>query len=73
MNGQVGYLNFQFLFHSMTRANLNKSVCLVTNTTTASKYIPKRPESASIEIPPFRPKFTYLVKVPLNVNIVKQD
>ena len=30
------------LAHSMARANLNKSVWLVTNTTTASKYIPKR-------------------------------
>ena len=30
------------------------------------------PESASIKIPPFRPKFT-IVKIPLNVNIVKWD
>ena len=30
------------LSHSMARANLNKSVWLVTNTTTASKYIPRR-------------------------------
>ena len=30
------------------------------------------PESASIKIPPFRPKFT-IVKIPLNVNIVKQE
>ena len=30
------------LHHSMARANLNKSVWLVTNTTTASKYIPRR-------------------------------
>ena len=29
--------------HSMARANLNKSVWLVTNTTAASKYIPRRP------------------------------
>ena len=28
--------------HSMARANLNKNVWLVTNTTTASKYIPRR-------------------------------
>jgi len=28
--------------HSMARANLNKSVWLVTNTTKASKYIPRR-------------------------------
>ena len=33
---------------------------------------PKRPESASIEIPPFQTQI-YLVKIPLNVNIVKQD
>ena len=31
------------LSHSMARANLNKSVWLVTNTTAASKYIPRRP------------------------------
>ena len=30
------------------------------------------PESASIETPPFQTKI-YLVRVPLNVNIVKQD
>ena len=29
--------------HSMAKANLNKSVWLVTNTTAASKYIPRRP------------------------------
>ena len=28
-------------------------------------------ELASIEIPPLRPKFTYLVKGPLNVSVVK--
>ena len=32
-----------FFRHSMARANLNKSVWLVTNTTAASKYIPRRP------------------------------
>ena len=31
------------LGHSMARANLNKSVWLVTNTTAASKYMPRRP------------------------------
>ena len=30
------------MYHSMARANLNKSEELVTNTTAASKYIPKR-------------------------------
>ena len=46
--------------HSMATANLNKSEELVTNTTIASKYIPmvRGPESVSIKIPPFRPKFT---------------
>jgi hypothetical protein len=29
--------------HSMATANFNKSVWLVTNTTAASKYIPRRP------------------------------
>ena len=32
----------EVFLHSMARANLNKSVWLVTNATTASKYIPKR-------------------------------
>ena len=36
------YISLQGLSHSMARANLKKSVWLVTNTTTASKYIPKR-------------------------------
>ena len=36
-----------------------------------SKY-PRGPESVSIEIPPFQTQI-YLVKVPLNVKIVKQD
>ena len=31
-----------FAIHSMARANLKKSVWLVTNTTAASKYIPRR-------------------------------
>ena len=44
--------------HSMTRANLNKSVWLVTNTTTASKYIPKRTRIWINWNPPFRSKFT---------------
>ena len=38
----------------MARANLNKSEKLVTNTTDASKYIIRGPESASIEILSFR-------------------
>ena len=48
--------------HSMARANLNKSKNLVTNNQKGS-------ESASIEIQ----THLYLVKVPLNVNIVRQD
>ena len=62
-------------WHSMTRANLNKSEKIVTNTIAASKYIHSTyltsdskklgqsavvsigPESASIKILPFRPKF----------------
>ena len=40
---------------------MNKSEKLVTNTTAASKYIPKScPESASIKIPPYRPHFIKL-------------
>ena len=42
----------------MATANLNKSEDFVTNTTSASKYTYLGgPESASIEIPPFRPHF----------------
>ena len=55
----------------MARANLNKSVWLVTNTTTASKYIPNRTRICVNWNPPFQTQI-YLVKVPLNVNIVKQ-
>ena len=50
--------------HSMARANLKKSKYFSTSTTTASKYIPKRP-SFQTQI--------YLANVPLNVNVVKQD
>ena len=56
----------------MARANLNKSEELVTNTTAASKYMPKRPRICINLNPPFQTQI-YLVKVPLNVNIVKQD
>ena len=59
-------------YHSMARANLNKNVWQVTNTTTASKYIPKRTRIYINWNPPFQTQI-YLVKVPLNVNIVKQD
>ena len=64
-----------YLLHSMARANLNKSVWLVTNTTTALKYIPNLggPESASIEIPSFRPHFIKFSKtVFYEVNLVSQ-
>ena len=58
--------------HSMARANLNKSVWLVTNTTTASKYIPRRTR-ISINIPPFRPHFIKFSKtVFYEVNLVSQ-
>ena len=55
----------------MARTNLNKSKELVTNTQHKITHLGV-PESASIEIHPFQTKI-YLVKVPLNVNIVKQD
>ena len=41
-NISINRINLIILKHNMARANLNKSVWLVTNTTTASKYIPKR-------------------------------
>ena len=56
--------------HSMARANLNKSKKVLTSTTTASKYIPKRPRICINWNPPSQTQI-YLVKVPLNVNIVK--
>ena len=56
----------------MARANLNKSFWLVTNTTTASKYIPKRTRICINWYPTFQTQ-NYLAKVHLNVNIVKQD
>ena len=56
----------------MARANLNKSVWLVTNTTTASKYIPKRTRICINWNSPFQTQI-YLEKVHINVNIVKQD
>ena len=58
--------------HSMARANLNKSKKVLTSTTTVSKYIPKRPRICINWNPPFQTQI-YLVKVPLNVNIVQQD
>ena len=42
------------LIHSMARANLNKSVWRVTNTTTVSKYIPRRTRISIIWNPPFQ-------------------
>ena len=55
--------------HSMARANLNKSEWLVTNTTAASKYIPKRPRICINWNPPFRPHF---IKVSKAVNLTSQ-
>ena len=40
--------------HSMARADLNKSVWLVTNTTAATKYIPRRPRISINWNPPFQ-------------------
>ncbi len=42
------------LYHSMAIVNLNKSEELVTNTTTASKYMPKRPRICINGNPPFQ-------------------
>ena len=56
----------------MARANLNKSKKVLISTTSASKYIPKRPRICINWNAPFQTQI-YLVKVPLNVNIVKQD
>ena len=48
-----------------------KSKFFLTSTTIASKYIPKRPKNLHQLKSPFQSQI-YLVKVPLNVNIVKQ-
>ena len=60
--------------HSMARANLNKSKYFLTSTTTASNYIPKSLGICINWNPPERGFQTqiYLVKVPLNVNIVEK-
>ena len=56
----------------MVSVNMNKSVGLVTNTTTASEYVGD-PESVSIEIPPFRLHFIKFLKtVFYAVNLVSQ-
>ena len=49
-----------------------KSKYFSTSTTTALKDIPKRPRICINRNPLFQTQI-YLVKVPLNVNIVKQD
>jgi hypothetical protein len=56
---------------SGARANLNKNEVFLTNTTAASKYIPKGPKLC-MDWNPFFQTQIYLVKVHLNVNIVKQ-
>ena len=42
---------FEHMQHSMSRANLNKSEKLMTNTSEASKYIPKRPRICILKSP----------------------
>ena len=51
------------LNHSMTRANLNKSVWLVTNTTAASKYIPRKTRISINWNPPFQTSLHKISKV----------
>ena len=74
---QLDSLHNWLTTHSMARANLKKSKYFSTSTTGHSIKVhttyPRGPESASIEIPPFRPTFTYLVNLPLIVNNIKQD
>ena len=60
----------QSSMHSMARTNLNESEWLVTNTTATSKYTLKRPRLCISKNPTFQTK-NYLVKVTLNVSIVK--
>ena len=65
-------MHIKYRSHSMAKNNLNKGKKVLTSTTTASKYMPKRPRICINWNPPFQTQI-YLVKVPLNVNIVKQD
>ena len=61
------------LYHSMARANVNNSVWLVTNTPTASKYIPRRTRISINWNPPFRPHFINFSKtVFYEVNLLPQ-
>ena len=57
----------------MARANLKKVNTSQLLLPQHQSAYPRGPESASIEIRPIRSKPTFLLKVPLNVNIVKQD
>ena len=50
------------LYHSMARANVNNSVWLVTNTPTASKYIPRRPKISINWNPPFQTSLHRILK-----------
>ena len=61
-----------YLMHSMARANLNKREVFLTNTNAISKSLPKRPRICINWNSLFQTQI-YLVKIPLNVNIVKQD
>ena len=55
----------------MGRANLNISKFFFTSTTTASNYIPnERPRICINRNPPFQTQI-YLVKVPLNMNLIR--
>ena len=56
----------------MARVNVDKSKKVLNSTTKASKYIPKRSRICINWNPPFQTQI-YLVKILLNVNIVKQD
>ena len=51
------------LCHSMARANLNKSKKVLTFTTAASKYIPRRPRISINRNPPFQTSLHKISKV----------
>ena len=70
IGGKFELLGILVQLHSMAKANLNKNEFFLTNTTTTSKYIPKRPRICINWYPPFQTQI-YFVKVPLNVSIVK--
>ena len=63
--------HLSILKHSISRTNLNKNEELLTNSTAASNYTPKTMNLNQLKY--HLSDQIYFVKLPLNVNIAKQD